>query len=416
MLDVAVKESEARSWGYVIAGALVIFCTIPVARAFREAVRNSIGLTFFLYLSFALVLLGGYLAVKNLGKRNLPPGAYLCLFAIFALFSGYLYALRDIPEEAIHLAEYGLLGLLVYRALTHRIRDYGIYLAAALVVGMIGIIDEYIQWLTPSRYFDLRDIRTNFAAGALAQAGIISALRPRIISGLPGVNSWRRLCYLGATALALLALAFVNTPQRIAWYASQLPALVHLMNNSSVMVEYGYRYEDPDIGVFRSRFSKEQLQLLDRERGDEVAGILDRYINGEGYRAFQSIYTVPRDAYAHEAGVHLFRREFHLDRAREKNAKQGEHYAIALRENLILARYFTRALKFSTHYWSLEVGREVSTGAAKSDYYESAVSQGIITRLNEWQVISLFAFTIAVLLLLATRLTSTSQTRKVGEK
>ena len=64
------------------------------------------------------------------------------------------------------------------------------------------------------------------------------------------------------------------------------------------MVEYGYRYLDPDIGVFWSRFSPEQLKKNDHLRGEEVAQILDRYIRGEGYGSFQKACSVPRDAYA----------------------------------------------------------------------------------------------------------------------
>ena len=175
---------------------------------------------------------------------------------LFLALSWDIYTLREIPEEAIHVSEYGILGLLVYRALTHRVRDFSIYLMAALVVAMIGVIDEYIQWLTPSRVFDLRDIRTNAIAGALSQLAIFLGLRPSIIHGMPAAINWSRLCYLGIAALALLALGFMNTPQRIAWYATNLPPLAYLMDSKSVMVEYGYRYEDPDTGIFRSRFPR----------------------------------------------------------------------------------------------------------------------------------------------------------------
>ncbi|NCF37689.1 MAG: hypothetical protein GWP56_15130 [Gammaproteobacteria bacterium] len=323
---------------------------------------------------------------------------------LFLALSWDIYTLREIPEEAIHVSEYGILGLLVYRALTHRVRDFSIYLMAALVVAMIGVIDEYIQWLTPSRVFDLRDIRTNAIAGALSQLAIFLGLRPSIIHGMPAAINWSRLCYLGIAALALLALGFMNTPQRIAWYATNLPPLAYLMDSKSVMVEYGYRYEDPDTGIFRSRFSEAQLQRLDQQRGAEVAGILDRYIRGIGYREFQSIYTVPRDAYAHEAGVHLFRREFHLDRARENSPEKQHHYQVAYRENQILKKYFSTALNHSRHDWNPETEREVEPNADKTFLYESAVSKGLITSLSQSQVLALFAAVSVLLWLVGVRL------------
>jgi hypothetical protein len=196
----------------------------------------------------------------------------------------------------------------------------------------------------------------------------------------------------------LLAVGFLNTPQRIAWYASEIPPLSFLLDSQSMMVEYGYRYEDEDIGVFRSRFSPEELKQLDLQRGEEVADILDRYIRGEGYKPFQSIYTVPRDAYAHEAGVHLFRRERHFDRAQVQSEKQDEHYDIAYKENLILSKYFTESLINSRHRWNEEIEHVVKNNSHKISEYESPVSAGIITRVSHRQVISLFLIAIFILL------------------
>lgn len=51
-------------------------------------------------------------------------------------------------------------------------RDASIYLAAALVRGIIGIMDEAIQWATPRRYWILTDIWRDFFATALALVGI----------------------------------------------------------------------------------------------------------------------------------------------------------------------------------------------------------------------------------------------------
>jgi hypothetical protein len=404
VLDTPPGESEKLSWLYVVIAVVIIYSTIPLAASLREVLRDHVGLQYLLYAGFALVLLGVFLGIRNVHRRGLPLNARVCLLAIFAVYLAYVYALREIPEEAIHVGEYGVLGLLVYRALTHRMRDFGIYLAASLVVAMIGVVDEYIQWLVPSRVFDLRDIRTNFIAGALAQLAIVAGLRPTIIRGLPTAQSWRRLCYLCIGTVALLALGFMNTPQRIAWYAGKLPPLAYLMDSKSMMVEYGYRYDDPDTGVFRSRFSRAQLEQLDRRRGAEVAEILDRYIRGIGYREFQITYSVPRDAYVHEAGVHLFRREFHLDRARENNDKRGEHYQVAYRENRILKKYFNVAMKNSMHDWEQETAMEVDSNTDKTVSYESSVSAGLITRLSQFQVVSLFVGMIALLGLIAVRL------------
>ena len=239
MLDTPPREPEWRSWLYVGLWSLIIFCTIPFARAFREIVAERLGLHFFLYTTIVVAVIGGVVAFNNLRARQLPTGAYIWLFAVVMVFIGYAYYLRDIPEEAIHVAQYGFLGLLVYRALVHRINDYTVYLVAALVVGMIGIVDEYIQWVVPSRVFDLRDIRTNFIAGGLAQVAIAGGLRPTIIKGPPSPTSLRRLCNVIALVLLVLGLSYVNTPERVAWYANRVPLLSFLLDSKSMMIDYG---------------------------------------------------------------------------------------------------------------------------------------------------------------------------------
>ncbi len=404
MLDSAPKESELRSWAYVVLGVLVIYATIPLARGLRDAVDATIGREFFLYLVLLLASVFAFLAFINLRRRALPPDAYYALGLVLLVLMTLIYRLRDIPEEALHVAEYALLGLLVYRALVHRIRDYSIYPVACLVVGMIGIIDEYIQWVMPSRYYDVGDILVNLGAGALAQIGIATGLRPGLVSSPPTRRSWSRLCYVAAAALVLLSVAFVNTPARVARYAASFEPLLFLLDGQSNMAEYGYRYEGPETGIFRSRFDRAALRELDRSRGEAVARILDRYIRGEGYRAFLRAHSVLRDAYAHEAGVHLFRREFHLDRARENNSKRAEHYSIAYRENQILRQYFPSVINRSRHRWSSAVEEEVRQNAQASLAPESAVSQSVITRLGETQVILMFATATGVLIYLGIRL------------
>lgn len=405
MLDALPRESESRSWLTVALFTAVIYATIPVARALRDAVDAHVGREIFLYLTLAaIVAVVGY-AYRLLRRRKSPPSAYLWLYAVLAAFAVFAWTLRAIPEEAIHVAEYGVLGLLVYRALLHRVRDWSIYVAASLVVGMIGTLDEFLQWIAPSRYYDVRDILINCAAGALAQVAIAAGLRPRLIGGAPGRASLGRLCRLSAAALTLLLIGFVNTPDRVGWYATRVDALEFLLDGSSHMAEYGHRYEHPsDTGLFRSRFAPAELARLDRERGRELAVILDRYIRGEGYAKFLARHSVIRDPYAHEAGVHLFRREYHLDRAREKPADPGEHYAIAWRENAILARYFPTALARSSHRWNAATLAEVRAGADLDRVYESAVSQTLITRLSRAQVTLIFVTLIALLFWLGHRL------------
>ncbi len=401
MLDAPPKEPELLSWTYVGLGALLIFCIIPFAREIQLFFANQFGGGFFLYTVGAAVLVLFYSAIINLRRRALPASAYLWLIAVCACFGTYTYALRNNPVEAIHLVVYALLGLLVYRALVHRIRDYSVYVAAALVVGMIGIIDEWIQWIVPSRYWGLRDLQINLVAGGLTQLAIGAGLRPAIISGRPSWQSYRRLSHIAALGLFMLGLSYMNTPERIAIYAMRIPYLSFLLDGKSTMIEYGYLYRDPEIGVFRSRFRLEELHKYDRERGLDAAEALDHYINDDRYEQFLTIYNVHRDAYVHEAGVHLFRRNRSVQRATLQERRRGETYDIAFRENRILEKYFPMALENSTHLWTPELRQTVEKNALTGPEFRSAVSLGLVTRFSEGQIVSGFVLAIAALLLLA---------------
>jgi hypothetical protein len=76
------------------------------------------------------------------------------------------------PVEAVHLVEYGILGVLAARALRHHAADSGSLLAAGLLVALVGTLDEVIQWLVPNRFFDLRDVVINAGSGALVQIAL----------------------------------------------------------------------------------------------------------------------------------------------------------------------------------------------------------------------------------------------------
>ena len=67
------------------------------------------------------------------------------LISIATVFIIYTLQLRRNPEEAMHFVQYGVLSILIYRALSHRITDYGIYFVALLLTITVGILDEALQ-------------------------------------------------------------------------------------------------------------------------------------------------------------------------------------------------------------------------------------------------------------------------------
>ena len=400
MLDKPPSEPKWQSWAYVAGFSCVIFLTVPFARALQSLVSDSVGRGAFL---IAVVLAGtfaAFFAWRSIRHRELPVSAYIALVAVGTAFAIYTYALRENPEEALHFVEYGILGVLAYRALTHSVHDVTIYVSAALIVTAVGVIDEWIQWLTPRRVWDLRDIRINCVAGVLTQVAIFAGLRPAVANRKSTPKSLTILCRTAAATVFLFGLTFINTPDRTVALANAFPSLSFLTENRNIMVQYGYLYDESDIGIFRSRFTTAELVKLDRERGLELAPIVDEYVNEERFREFLGIYTVIRDAYAHEVGVHLFRRNRYYSRAQTEPDEAADHYNVALREQQFLDRYFSTTMSNSMHVWAPEVRAEVMAGADTTERYESRVSEGLITKLTERQMIGgLSAATVGLLVL-----------------
>ena len=393
MLDAVPKESEARSWIYAAIWTLFIYCTVPFASNIREWVAHTIGTTSFLYLAAAILVIVSIQGFRTLRKRDLPLSSYLVLSSSLMAFLLYAYTLRELPIEVIHLVQYAALSVLVYRALVHRIHDVSIYVVTALVVGSIGLVEEWIQWLVPSRYWDLSDVRINFTAGALAQI-MISALRPSLIKGFPTSISMSRLLFVCAFAFLLLGLSFANTPERVDWYASRIPWLSHLPSTQNIMIDYGHRYDDQDIGVFKSRFSPEELDKYTKERGLEVAQVINRYISTDKYKSFLREYSIPRDAYAYEVGIRLSRRNYFFDKASEKEKGKGKNYAVAFRENQILEKYFANVLQNSSHYWSSETRAHVEQSSALPPQYASKANHAVVTFCTEAQALAFFTIVV----------------------
>ena len=404
MFERPPREREWLSWLYVVLWTVVIFLTIPFVRDFSNYVHRNWGRESFTYgVTVVIVLAAVGTVVFLLRRPQTRLINYACLLAVAGLLVYLTFGLGSgSPEEAVHYVQYGVLGVLIYRAFTHRIRDYSIYAAAAIVGTIVGMLDETVQWMTPRRYFGLNDIWLNFTAVALIQIGLATGIRPEMIRGWPGAASLRRLCHLGALAMAYLGLCFLNTPDRIDWYTERVPLLGFIKENRSVMVEFGYRHVDPDVGMFNSRLTTEELIQTAEARAEDGAAILDQFRDRERYSEFLGIYTTTRDPFLHEARVHLFRRDIYVERgdAAEDEAKRRGLYTVAYWENRILEKYFGPLLAASSYVWPPELQAKIDENALTESHYLSGVSVELITGVTQAQVVGFFIALVAVLLAL----------------
>lgn len=171
---------ERRLWFFAAGYVLLIYSTLHIVRPITTWLRKQGLLRALIVAAFVvtLVVLLTYLMRAGIRWRE---GLVL---AAAALGYAAVFPLALAPEERIHLLEYGLLGALLYLALLERRSVQGASqgspgllerfpgIAAFLIASAAGWVDEIIQGILPSRYYDLRDVGFNSFAAALAIAAM----------------------------------------------------------------------------------------------------------------------------------------------------------------------------------------------------------------------------------------------------
>jgi len=87
----------------------------------------------------------------------------LVAFIGIVLISFIFLLQMEIPEERIHLLQYGILGYLCATAVYSSLKGAFAFVCVLLMGTFIGLGDEIIQGFLPSRVFDWWDVSYNFA-------------------------------------------------------------------------------------------------------------------------------------------------------------------------------------------------------------------------------------------------------------
>lgn len=152
---------------------------------------------------------------------------------------------RGRPEESalerMHLVLYGVVALLLYRAFLRGGGRSAIAAAfsAVILTSLVGVADEFVQWLVWTRVGDFYDCVLNASA---AGCGVVFGL------GLFGFDTRApSLPERRAIAVLWVVLAIASV------------GLVDLTN-------LGHRITDPELGSFRSYYSADRLERLNENR------------------------------------------------------------------------------------------------------------------------------------------------------
>jgi len=102
-------------------------------------------------------------------KKEKSPVRYI-LFCLFVIIFFILVKFEECPGEKIHMAQYGLLGVLLYNTLRIDFDRFSkkLYMYGSLICLLAGALDEVIQWILPNRTFTWHDVVINGISGMIA--------------------------------------------------------------------------------------------------------------------------------------------------------------------------------------------------------------------------------------------------------
>ncbi|MBU1566717.1 MAG: VanZ family protein [Proteobacteria bacterium] len=397
-----VFPSEAFAWATVILWIFIIGLSIPLARSFQTFVTASFGRNAFIVTALIFFAVGLFTVTLQVLRQQLSKQIMSFLWTAFAfsICTTWTLGLSNNPEESIHFIEYGILSVLFFYALSFRLSNWSIYVVAVLLSSLIGTLDEVVQWFTPQRFFDFRDIWLNSSAGFLAQIVIAKGIKPSCISSKVHPRGIRFVCILTAVQIFLLAGCYSNTPARVQRFSDTFPFFSYLISKDNIMAEYGYRHKDPDVGTFYSRYSLEEIKRLDASRRGEAAKILQEFADPGTYVQFLKIYTSTSDPFLHELKVHLFRRDEYLWRSQDMSANKenlATYCTIAFRETALLEKYFLMTIQDAALTLPPEAIARLRACSDQQMEYESPVGANIISAFKLIHVL-IVAVTLLVLL------------------
>ncbi|HNR13586.1 MAG TPA: VanZ family protein [Thermodesulfobacteriota bacterium] len=163
-----VNQKLTLQWCLVAGYVAVMFALVPFALTLWTWLYQRFGLLF-LYLipGIGLMLFILLCSLILSGEKTRRMHKLTLLTAIFAGYGFLFHFFIQAPLEHFHLLEYGLLSYILYQPLSANSSCERILVRVILLLMIVGVADEIIQWILPYRCFDMRDIFLNSVSGIL---------------------------------------------------------------------------------------------------------------------------------------------------------------------------------------------------------------------------------------------------------
>lgn len=224
-------HAARRRWLAFVACFAAILAGVPVAGPLRKWIAGHLGDHFVLWLTVAV---GAVVIAWTLPMvlRTVDRPRQKLTWWILVPVALWLGARGVGHAEWFHLVEYSALSVLAFRALSVHLRDAGVYIAAAGLTSVAGIVDEIFQWYIPGRVWDLRDVALDVFVASMIQLLLWRGVAPAGIAPGIGRRTLRITCRVWMVFAALVLLCLFNTPELVASYAGEIPFTGHLQLKS----------------------------------------------------------------------------------------------------------------------------------------------------------------------------------------
>ena len=161
-INILNMNSKNRLWVLIVVYILFIYVSLPFFPAFISTLRGFISKELLNLLSLVLSISFFLMLSIWIYKKKYKVNQFLLIISPLILLTYFSLSL-DVWVERIHFIEYGVLGLLISRAVN--IRTFKESIATCCLITLIGVVDEIIQWYLPNRVGDIRDVTMNSFGG-----------------------------------------------------------------------------------------------------------------------------------------------------------------------------------------------------------------------------------------------------------
>ena len=169
MLVIRELWHTLRPWKWVFVYTAFLFLNANYARRLVDWLTEY-NLLALLSISLMIIAFACVVFLFRRIYRNEGRPSFSVMLRLAAFLAGYAYFVVTsavVMVERVHFVQYGILGVLCHRAVNPHYGACRRISYTLAVVFLVGFIDEVIQGLLPSRYYDIRDIRLNVIAGGL---------------------------------------------------------------------------------------------------------------------------------------------------------------------------------------------------------------------------------------------------------